>query len=254
MGITTLEHKEIGEVLRHFGLNGNEKSAYLALLKLGQGQLVPIAKAAGLAPSTVQAILARLAREGLVQVAKRRSRNVYEAYDPSVLKKILQSRLEEVGNVIPILKRLRQEKGASSPRIRVYFRERMTDIFQQALGAKNKTVYEIVSAADLQEILGEKFHFTRRRLEHGIRLKSLRVEAHEIKQYSRQTHIAELREAKFLPREFSFRANIFFWDDTVAIFGERDEALALTIESSSVRECFQQFFELLWSVSRPMET
>lgn len=211
-----------------------------------------VARAAAVPPTTAQSILARLAREGLVQVTKRRSRNVYEAYDPSVLKKILQERLEDVGGIIPILKKLQGESG-STVRVRVYFRERMTDIFRQALGAKSKTIYEIVSAADLQEILGEKFHFTRRRLERGIRLKSLRVEAHEMKRYSRRTHVTELREAKFLPREFSFRANIFFWDNTVAVFGARDEALAFTIESPSVCACFRQLFDLLWSVSRPME-
>lgn len=253
MDVSVQEHKEISEVLRNFGLNEREERTYLALLALGQGQLVPVARAACLSTTTTQSVLARLAKEGLVEIAKSKSRNVYEARDPSVLKKIIQAKLDDMGSIIPLLKKLQQESGGAT-RVRVYFRQRMTDIFHQALSAKAKVVYEIVSATDLQVILGEKFHFTRRRLEAGIRLKSLRVEAHEIKRYSRRTHVAELREAKFLPRDFTFRANILFWDNTVAIFGAKEEDLAITIESPSVRECFEQLFNLLWPISRPMET
>ena len=130
----------------------------------------------------------------------------------------------------------------------------MTDVFHQALAAKNKSLLEIVSAKDLQEILGEKFHFTRRRLKVGLRLRSLRVERHEIKKYSKETHMRELREAKFLPRELSFKASLMCWDDTVAFFSAKDEGLAWTVESRSIAETVRQLFDLLWSVSRTMET
>lgn len=253
MELTTLQQKEISEVLAQFSLNAKEQAVYLALLQMGQTQLTPLASTASLPATTVQSILARLAREGFIAVTKQKSRGVYEAYDPAVLKKILQERLEDAAGIIPLLKRLQAEKGVAV-KIRVHFRERMTDIFQQALQARKKTIYEIVSAKDLQETLGEKFHFTRRRLESGIRLKSLRVESKEIKKYSRDTHIRELREAKFLPRDMDFRANILFWDNTVAFFSSKEEGLACTVESASIREMLTQIFDLLWSVSRPMVT
>ena len=138
--------------------------------------------------------------------------------------------------------------------IQVYFRERMTDIFHQALTSKNKLVYEIVAAKDIQDILGEKFHFTKRRVATNVHLQSLRVESREIKKYMAATHARELREAKFLPRELTFQCSIMFWDDTIAFFTTKEEGLAWTVQSSSLRETFQQIFTLLWSVSRKMET
>jgi len=42
----------------------------------------------------------------------------------------------------------------------------------------------------------------------NVRLKSLRVEAREIKKYNKRIHERELREAKFLPAEMNFRGLI----------------------------------------------
>ncbi|MEK7546483.1 MAG: helix-turn-helix domain-containing protein [Patescibacteria group bacterium] len=240
-------------MLSRFGLNAKEQATYLALLPLGETTLTPIARAARLPVTTVQSIMARLVDDGLVAVAKRKSRHLYEAHDPVILRRLLERQIEEAAGIIPHLQKLRAEEGGSA-RIRVYYRERMTDVFHQALASKGKSIIEIVSARDLQDVLGEKFHFTRRRLKAGVKLKSLRVERHEIKKYSKEAHGRELREAKFLPRELDFRASLMCWDDTVAFFSAKNEGLAWTVESHSIAETVRQLFDLLWSVSRTMET
>lgn len=251
--LSAARRKEIGEVLGRFGLNEKEQACYLALLPLGQTSLTPLARASGLPVTTVQSIMGRLADSGLVAVAKRKSRHVYEALDPVVLRRLLERQIEEAAGVIPHLQKLRADEGGVA-RIRVYYRERMTDVFHQALGAKSRLVREIVAAKDLQDVLGEKFHFTRRRVKAGVRLLSLRVEKREIKKYSGDSHVRELREAKFLPRELSFRTSLMCWDDTVAFFTPKDEGLAWTVESRALAETMRQLFDLLWSVGRRMET
>lgn len=197
--------------------------------------------------------MARLAEFGLVAVSQRGSRHLYEAHDPVILRRLLERQLEEAAGVIPHLQALQAEDRRPA-RIRIYGGDRAADVFHQALASKSKQLLEIVSAKDLQEILGEKFHFTRRRLKNGVRLRSLRVEKYEIKKYSKEAHARELRESKFLPRELSFRASLMCWDDTVAFFSSKDEGLAWTVESRSLAETVRQTFELLWSISRTMET
>ncbi len=253
MSLSAAEQQEIGEILAAFGLNEKDRRTYLALLPLGAATLSPLSRTTGLPLTTVQSVVGRLAERGLVRVAKRRTRHVYEALDPVILRRLLERQTEEVAGIIPLLQKLRSSPAAA-PKIRVYYKERMTDIFHRALLAKNKLINEIVSARDLQDILGEKFHFTRRRVKNGVRLRSLRVEAGEIKKYSAASHARELREAKFLPRELTFRGSVMFWDDTVAFFTTADEALAWTVDSPVLRQTVQQIFELIWSVSRKMET
>ncbi|MBI4434952.1 hypothetical protein HY635_04050 [Candidatus Uhrbacteria bacterium] len=251
--LTALQRKEIHEVLERFGLSGKECEAYLALLAFGRATVTPFARHLRVPVTTAQSLLNRLTERGLVGTTKRRSRTVYEAHEPVVLRRLLERQIEEVATIIPFLKQLQSESGAT-PRIRVYERDRINDILIESLGCKEKLVYEIVSAGPFQDMIGERLHYTRRRVRAGVRLKSLRVEAHEIKRYSAATHVRELREAKFLPRELTFRWSIFFWDDTVAFFSPPDEGIAWTVESHTLRATMQQLFDLLWSVSRRMET
>jgi len=251
--LTAARRKEIAEVLGRFGLDAKEQAVYLALLPLGSATLSPLARASGLRLTTAQSVAARLAETGLVDVSKRGSRHVYEAHDPEALVRILERQAEEAAGIVPVLRRLRTD-DASPAALRVYWRDRRTEIFHQALAAREKTVREIVAARDVQDILGEKFHFTRRRVQAGVRLLSLRVESQEIKRYSRSTHARELREAKFLPREMAFRSSIMVWDDTVAFFTAEREKLAWTVKSASMAEMARQTFDLLWSIGRKMET
>lgn len=250
---TSAQKKETHELLERFGLGTKDRLAYLTLLELGQTTVGPLATAMGVPVTTAQSVIQRLIHTGLLGVTSKKSRHLYQAHDPLILRRILERNLQELTQSIPLLQSLKAE-SVSPSKIRIYYRERATDIFHRALMTQNKQVYEIVSARDFQDVLGEKFHFSRRRIAAKVRLKSLRVEAHEIKKYSAAIHTREMREAKFLPREFTFRASILFWDDTVAFFTTKDEGIAWTIQSPVIREMFYQLFEMLWSLSRKMET
>ena len=234
-------------------LSQRAREAYLALLGFGRATVTPFAKHLRVPVTTAQSILNRLAERGIVGTTKRRSCTVYEVHEPVVLRRILERQVEEVATIIPFLKALQSESGTAT-RIRVYERDRINDILVESIGCKEKLVHEIVSAGPFQDMIGERLHYTRRRVRAGVRLKSLRVEAAEIKRYSQATNARELREAKFLPRELTFRWSIFFWDSTVAFFAPPEEGIAWAVESPSVRTTFQQLFDLLWSISRKMET
>lgn len=251
--LTSAQQKEIHELLARFGLGSKDRLAYIALLENGETTVGPIATAIGVPTTTAQSIIQRLVASGLISVTTKKSRHVYQAHDPLILRRMLERDLQELVQSMPLLQSLKAEPTHLS-KIRIYYRERATDIFHRALMASNKQVYEIVSARDFQDVLGEKFHFSKRRVAAQVRLKSLRVEAREIKKYSAAIHAKEMREARFLPREFTFRASILFWDDTVAFFTTKDEGIAWTVQSPVIRELFQQVFDMLWSVSRKMET
>jgi len=250
--LNKLEIKEIGEVLNRFGLNKNECEVYLALLGLGKVTITPLARRTGIPVTTIQSVLKRLTDRGLLEVTVRRSRHVYEALDPLVLRCILERDMEQVANIIPLLKKMYFEDEIS-PKIRIFTKDRINDIFRESLECKSKLVYEIVSAKEFQEVIGERLHYTKLRLKNNVKLKSLRVESNEIKKYSRESHVRELREAKFLPKDLNFRCNITFWDNTVAFVLPKEEGLAWTVESRALVETFCQIFDLLWSVSRRME-
>ncbi|OGF25641.1 hypothetical protein A2303_01115 [Candidatus Falkowbacteria bacterium RIFOXYB2_FULL_47_14] len=252
--LSELKRQEISEVLESLGLSGRERAAYLALLEANRPlNLSSLAKLAGWPLTTTKYVAAQLNKGGFAAVTKDRSQKLFSAAEPGELKRIFERKIHDIGGIIPLLNTLKAEE-APSARIKIYDRVRMSDIFHEALKAESKLVYEIVSARDFQEILGEKFHFTRRRLAAGVRLKSLRVEKFEIKKYNKRVHEKELREAKFLPPELFFRSSVMIWDDYTAFFTTKREGLAWVVKSRATTEMMLGFFDLLWSVSRRMET
>ncbi|NQV90791.1 TrmB family transcriptional regulator [Candidatus Uhrbacteria bacterium] len=253
MNVTLLEQKEITEVLTSFGFNPKDQEVYLALLTHGQTTLTPLSKVLGIPVSTVQSSINRLIDRGVVEVSKQKSRSLYEASDPDVFRMILKEQANGIAGILPLLDKLKTESH-TTPKLRVYHRERVSEIFSASLACKSGVVYEIVSANDFQQVIGEKYHYSRRRIKAGVQLKSLRVRSHEIKQYNRSIHKRELREARFLPPNMTFHTSISFWDDTVAFFSTKSEGIHWTIQSKTFREMFQQLFDLLWTVSGTMET
>src|SRR4051812_15201391 len=132
MKLTTLEQKELVEVLSSFGLKEKEIAVYTSLLSHGATTLTPLARSTGLAVSTVESVLKRLHAEGLVVANKKKTRHVYEALDPITFKKILEKKIEEVATVLPLLQLLRSEKITNAA-VRVYYRERFNDIWDKAM-------------------------------------------------------------------------------------------------------------------------
>lgn len=251
--IDNRQNKEITEVLGRFGLKKHEQVVYLSLLKSGRTTLSPIAKDIRLPLSTVQSIVNRLTDRGLLQVTLNKSRHSFEAISPQALVKIAEHQKRELETIVPLLSEIQNQQSGSA-RIKVYYNDQMNEIFNEALKSKKKFIYEIVAAKELQDILGERFHFSKKRVEKQVRLKSLRVESREIKKYSRMSHIKELRDSRFLPRQLTFNTSILIWDHTVAFFTTESEGLAWTVESTALTKTYIQIFDLLWELGRPMIT
>jgi HTH-type transcriptional regulator, sugar sensing transcriptional regulator len=251
--LNTNQRKEIAEVLGRFGLKAQEQNVYLSLLRLGQSSLSPIARDTRLPLTTVQSIVERLLARQLLNVTLRKSRHLYEAVDPQGLVRIAEHQKNELSTIAPLLESLLHQ-GGNQARIKVYYNDQMNEIFHEALQAKQKTIYEIVAAKELQDILGERFHFTRKRVAKLINLKSLRIESREIKKYSKRSHVKELRESRFLPKQLTFATSMLVWDQTVAFFTTEGEGLAWTVTSNALTETIMQIFNLLWELSRPMIT
>lgn len=253
MALTSKQAKELKEVLDLFGLNDRDQKVYLQLLKSGKTTVTPLAKSLMMPLTTVNSVVERLNTFGLILVSRSGARRSFQAHDPKVFKNILKQRETDVNNILPLLEKLKENELLAEARLRLYSRSRITEALDLALECRSKVVYEIVSARDFQALIGERYHFTKKRVAKSIRLKSLRVQAKEIKKYSRASHYRELRDARFLPHTFTFNSSIMFWDNTVAMFTSQHEGSCVTIESESLVLFYRQMFEFLWEFGKKME-
>jgi len=253
MKLTQSQRKEITEVLSGFGFNQKDEQVYLALLEMGTSTLTPLSRKLRIPVTTVQSTLLRLQSKGVVMTTKRKSRSVFEAHEPSVFKDLLREQATAVASIVPLLQSLKATSNTQT-QIRILERERVTEILNESLKSKDKQVLEIVSAKSFQELIGEKYHYTRRRLMQDVSLKSLRIRSTEVKKYNEGIHRQEQREARFLPPELTFSSSVLIWDQTVALLSTKSEGIHLLIKSPSLALMYRQIFDLLWSVSGKMDT
>jgi len=239
--ITKPQQKEIQEVLNKIGFNNKEIDTYIQVLNLGSCALTTLSVTLNMPNSTVQSILQRLYKQGLINITNRRGRKIYNSLEPKILKKMLQSRLKEIDNIIPLLNDIANKNNTQ---VNVYYHEHMADIFHQALECKEKNIYEIASTSELEKILGKRFNFTKRRVHRGIKLISLRTKTKNIKIDKK-----ELVKIRLLPQSLNFESNIMFWDNTVAFFGSKQEGIAWVAKSETMVKTQKQLFDLLWKIS-----
>ena len=74
--LTKLEQKEISEVLTGFGLGEKDQNVYLGLLEMGQTSITPLSRMLNLPVTTVQSVMNRLVKVGIVEVSKKKSKNI----------------------------------------------------------------------------------------------------------------------------------------------------------------------------------
>lgn len=105
------------QVLEQFGLSGNEARVYQSALELGETSPFGIAKATGIARTTVYAVLTDLALKGLVELQSAtglmKQQTKVKAKNPSVLREILWKKRSDLVaqevNVLEILPYLKKE-------------------------------------------------------------------------------------------------------------------------------------------------
>lgn len=104
------------QLLEQTGFTEKEAFVYLALLELSRGTVTQIAKVTGLKRAIIYVILEGLVKRGYVSELPNLKINTYQAMDPSVILRQLQSSTKNFLEMLPILRTL-GSKGKSRPKI-----------------------------------------------------------------------------------------------------------------------------------------
>ncbi|MDD5291521.1 MAG: helix-turn-helix domain-containing protein [Patescibacteria group bacterium] len=104
------------KLLEQSGFTKKEALVYLALLEVGQGRVVEIAKKTELKRSIIYVILESLIKRGYISEIPNKKINTYQAIDPSVILKKLQITTKDFSEMLPFLRTL-SSKGKKRPKI-----------------------------------------------------------------------------------------------------------------------------------------
>lgn len=243
------------QVLKNYGLTDEETRLYLAGLKLGEAPLARIAKEAGIKRSSAYLIAKTLEEKGLMGNFKLPNGLRFVASSPSLLSDQLKKRLAEINEIIPELKAI-QKFHQSKPKLTAYEgKEGYIAIANESLKTSD-TIRCIGSLKKIYEIVGQEYdrnYYIPERLKNNITIKNLYFEEEAADFFPADTFTSErnskeLREIKFLPKDFRHPAFVLIYENTVAIFTSKKELTAIKIESAEIAKSEKAKFDLIWNL------
>lgn len=126
------------KVIEQLGYSAREAKVYLVSLRLGEAHITDIAEKVNLPRSSVQIVVDRLHKDGLMNFYVMRRYKYWVAENPEVLLKRLQEREKVIKEALPQLKEIRQESRRDFVRDKQY--KKSVDALQMLADASPQAV------------------------------------------------------------------------------------------------------------------
>jgi sugar-specific transcriptional regulator TrmB len=240
-----MESKE--QILKEYGLSDNEVKVYLASLSLGTSKVNEISKKGRMLRTTTYEVLKALVEQGLVSYVIKSGVRYFEAADPGKLVSILEERKRGIKSIMPELQSL-MASVTEKPAIEVYEgRAGLKTILDDIINSKPEEILTLSSSKILETLTYYFPQWIRRRVKAGIYARILQQEAMATKKLKRKDR-AQLREIRFLPKEFKINTHIQIYGSKVAILTLRkDSLIGVIIENKDIAETQRSLFDVLWN-------
>lgn len=232
--------------LQSLGLTENESKVYLFILEQGPSTIAEITKKLPIHRVNLYDLLKRLQEKGLASSTKEGKKKFYTSTDPSYLLNQLQEKQHLLESILPELEKKKQ-KAKSKHEVQVFQgKQGIKAILEDML--KNKaTIYVFGAQGKFQETLPLYFEqFNSSRKKQRIKLKILYSEKHR---QLRETHPIQFSEIRYLP-QYDSPSTTFIYQNKLAIIMWTDPPLGILIESHELNQTYQNFWNILASISK----
>lgn len=240
----------INNTLEKLGLSPFDAELYLALLSRGTSPVGKLIEKTGAHRDLVYGGLKRLEQEGLIQSIEKKKIKHYQALDPKVLIRKIETKAELARNALPKLEKIFKQTPVS---VKIYEGKEGYEEIQQDIQAclKDKDEYYVIggSGTDWFTVTGD-FYMKYRKLclKRGITLKSVTYanDASEIE----NKEPAGFCIVGILPEHFPAPSSTKIYADKVIIQIFSETPIAIMIQSETVSHAYKQFFQSLWNVAK----
>jgi len=235
--------------LKQYGLDDREAALYLACLELGPSLVWRIARKANIKRTTVYLVAESLKQKGLLSEFRNKHGINYVAEPPEYLIENLKMRQQRIQGIIPELRAL-SNREITKPRITFYEgKEGIREVCDDSLRKENTEVLFMSSLVDIYKIISPNYdseHYIPARLNNKIKIRML-VSRNLYTEALAKKDEDELRETRFLPKEFRFTASQFIYQNKIAYVSSERELVGAIIESVDIAELERQKYEMIWN-------
>jgi sugar-specific transcriptional regulator TrmB len=243
-------YMHIQTVIQSLGFTPAEVKVYLAALQLGASKVSDIAQQAGIPRTSVQEIIPKLRKEGLINPITRQNRKFWIAENPDKLVISLKEKQAALQAVLPELHSLRYDIGIK-PVVKIYSgKEELKKIFDDIIETKHH-IQAIVSWDEWTTLLGREFvdDFIERRRSHFLKIRLLTTKSTLSRELKRRDD-QEMRVTYFLAEDSPIRTSNFLYGNKVAMISlNKQLPVGTLIEDQDIYDTMSVLFEALWQKS-----
>lgn len=245
---------EIKHFLAQFDLIGKKADVYLAVLELGSGTVIEIAKKSEVKRTTVYDILLDLEKTGLIYQTTKESKRLFVAEDPEKLKKKLEEKERMLDEMLPQLRSFYNIKGIK-PKIKFYEgKEGLRQVYADTLNYNGEIL--AFASEDVVRVLGMDWanDYLTKRVKKEIRVRIILPKTDMIEKDFNPLDQKQLRTSKLVNAKkypFSIEINIY-GHQKVALMSSREE-MGIIIEGAEIYNTLKLIFEVLWDTLPEIE-
>lgn len=238
---------EIKQFLAQFDLIGKKADVYLAVLELGSGTVIEIARKSEIKRTTVYDILLDLEKSGLIYQTTKVNKRLFVAEDPEKLKKKLEEKERVLGEMLPQLRSLYNIKGIK-PKIKFYEgKEGLRQVYSDTLNYNGEIL--AFASEDVVKTLGMEWanDYLQKRVKKEIRVRIILPKTELIEKEFNPKDQKQLRSSKLVnPKKYPFSVEInIYGHQKIALMSAREE-MGIIIEGKEIYSTMKLIFELLW--------
>src|SRR3989344_1194814 len=234
----------VQKAVERLGYTPHEAKVYLAALGLGESHVSDIAGRVKLPLSSVQLIVDKLHRDGLLNFYVRKRYKYWVAENPEHLLAKIREREDEIRAVLPQLESLRHGVHGK-PRVKVFESvEEIRLIYDDILETK-KHILGFIPWDSWVALLGRGFmeDFIEKRVRHFLRIRLL-IPRSPLAQELRARDSKELRETRFLPKNFNIKTTAIIYGTKIVIVSlNKKLPTAILIDDPDICDTVTLFFE-----------
>jgi len=246
-----MDNKLVTQIENNLGFSDKKAKVFLALLQLGETNVIEIAQKARLKRTTVYNLLPELLDEGLVAVTNSGGHKRYFVTDPRIIVKLLESKIENTKSFLPALVAL-HSLSVHQPKISLYEGESgARQIYEDTLSiSAGDTVYGFIGNMETNPVPEKDLEmYIQARISKKIRNKVIMAPS-AYADFLQKDMREELREVKTFGENEKFKfpsVDIKMYGNKLAVISYRENFLGVVIESRDVSEMCKIVFESLWN-------
>src|SRR3989344_2848990 len=233
------------DILISLGLSKNETKIYVSLLEMGVAPTGKIAEKSRLHRASTYDALERLQAKGLVSVYVKENIKYYEAADPKNLTRLLRSKEEQLEEIMPQLKMLRELALAHSQATISEGVQSFMDMLYRFLEYNEPILaYGIPPVAP--DIMKTRIgHFHSKRIPLKIPMKH--IYNHNAQERITYLNTLPFTEARYLPAKFDSQVSTTLCGDEVVLTVWINPPILIQIRDKRIADAYKKYFDLLWS-------